>query len=200
MDFVQQKNKKEKTNIPAYSQRNSKSFVIRNAMPKVIPRKTRKNSTGNTNSQEINAGQAISLSTDYSPVQCCPPKEGDIGTYKKLSKDGVVGDNLTPHHMPSRQYMAQHGESRDDGLCMNVDMPSPGTGGIHRQTATYGSNMTAAERQAYLRMTPHQALEYDVNDLGNIYLEAGRFEEMAPHIIEFSERCFAERPDLFGTP
>lgn len=60
--------------------------------------------------------------------------------------------------------------------------------------------MTAAERQAYLRMTPHDALEYDVNDLGNIYLEAGRFEEMAPHIVEFSERRFAERPDLFGTP
>lgn len=200
MGFVQQRKKKDNKNTLIYSKRNLESIKRRNAVPKVIPRNIQKNSMGNANSRERNTGQTISLGTDYSPVQCWPPKEGDIGTYKKLSREGVVGDNLTPHHMPSRQYMAQYGETRDDGLCMNVDMPSPGTGGIHRQTATYGSNMTAAEKQAYLKMTPHDALEYDVNDLGTIYLKAGRFEEMAPRIIEFSQRRFAERQDLFGTP
>jgi len=37
---------------------------------------------------------------------------------------GEVGDNITPHHMPSAEYISQYGVSKKDGLCMNMEMPS----------------------------------------------------------------------------
>lgn len=33
------------------------------------------------------------------------PGEGDIGTYRDLLDAGEVGDNITPHHMPSAEYI-----------------------------------------------------------------------------------------------
>ena len=52
------------------------------------------------------------------------PGEGDIGTYRDLLDAGEVGDNITPHHMPSAEYISQYGVSKKDGLCMNMEMPS----------------------------------------------------------------------------
>ena len=51
--------------------------------------------------------------------------------------------------MPSAEYISQYGVSKKDGLCMNMKMPSPGTGGRHRLTDTYGRNMTDAEKAYY---------------------------------------------------
>ena len=49
------------------------------------------------------------------------PSEGEIGTYRELLDAGEVGDNITPHHMPSAEYMSQYGVGREDGLCMNYE-------------------------------------------------------------------------------
>ena len=35
--------------------------------------------------------------------------EGKVGTYKELIDAGKRGDNLTPHHMPSAEYMKKQG-------------------------------------------------------------------------------------------
>ncbi len=48
--------------------------------------------------------------------------------------------------MSSAQYMSQHWVDKKNGLCMNMEMPSPGTGGRHRLTDTYGRNMTDAKK------------------------------------------------------
>ncbi|MGS0528349.1 PAAR-like protein [Zobellia nedashkovskayae] len=57
--------------------------------------------------------------------------EGDIGTFKELIDAGSVGDNITPHHMPSDAFMIKNnvdGYTRNDGLSMNMEQPHPGTG------------------------------------------------------------------------
>lgn len=35
--------------------------------------------------------------------------EGKVGTYKELIDSGKREDNLTPHHMPSAEYMKNNG-------------------------------------------------------------------------------------------
>lgn len=54
--------------------------------------------------------------------------------------------------------MSQYGVGKKDGLCMNMEMPSPGTGGRHRLTDTYGRNMTDAEKAYYYSLSPRDAL------------------------------------------
>ena len=90
------------------------------------------------------------------------PGEGNIGTYKDLIKAGKRGDNITPHHMPSAGYMKQKGVANSDGLAMNMEMPSPGTGGRHRLTDTYGGNMTSEQRAYYYSLSPRDALAFDI--------------------------------------
>ena len=93
------------------------------------------------------------------------PGEGDIGTYRDLIKAGKRGDNITPHHMPSAGYMKQKGVANSDGLAMNMEMPSPGTGGRHRLTDTYGGNMTPEQRAYYYSLSPRDALAYDIKNV-----------------------------------
>ena len=124
--------------------------------------------------------------------------EGDVGTYKELLQAGSVGDDITPHHMPSAEYMANKGVAKADGLCMNVEMPSPGTGGRHRLTATFGRNMTDAQKAAYYAMTPRQALAHDVADLISIYKSQGLYEEIRPQLRQFIKTSIEMYPELFG--
>jgi hypothetical protein len=94
-----------------------------------------------------------------------------VGTFKDLSKLRVKGDDITPHHIPSHAFIKQHGVSRNEGI--SIHMEQPDTGGRHRKTKTYGSNMTDAERQAYYNLTPKQALECDIADARRIYDQQG---------------------------
>jgi hypothetical protein len=87
--------------------------------------------------------------------------EGKVGTYKKLIKLGKKGDNLTPHHMPSAAQMKENGISRDDGISMWVEQPTPGKGGRHRLTRTYGRKPK--------NETPRAALARDIKDMRKIY-------------------------------
>ena len=124
-----------------------------------------------------------------------------VGTYKDLSKAGKRGDNLTPHHIPSDAYMKKHGGStysRNDGVSINVEQPHPGTGGRHRSTKTYGSNMTDAQREAYYKMTPKEALEHDIEDLRKIYKDEGLYNKKVEDALqEVIKQNKVNHPDVF---
>lgn len=111
---------------------------------------------------------------------------------------GEIGDNITPHHMPSAEYMSRHGVTKKDGLCMNVEMPIPGKGGRHRLTRTYGHNMTNSQKQFYYSLAPREALAFDIRDMMKIYREQGLYKQIRPqlqkYIIEYENRM----PELFG--
>lgn len=125
------------------------------------------------------------------------PGEGDIGTYNDLLKAGKRGDNLTPHHVPSAEYMSKKGVSKYEGLCMNMEMPVPGSGGRHRLTYTYGGNMTNSEKTFYYSLSPRDALAYDIKNLREIYQNDGLYDEIRPQLIQFIKTSKATYPDLF---
>ena len=126
------------------------------------------------------------------------PGEGNIGTYSDLVKAGKRGDNITPHHMPSAEYMSAKGVSKNDGLCMNMEMPSPGAGGRHRMTNTYGRNMTDAQKAYYYSLSPRDALAYDINNLRKIYKEQGLYSEIRPKLKEYIKAYKEYMPELFA--
>ena len=125
-------------------------------------------------------------------------REGDIGTYRDLLDAGEIGDNITPHHMPSAEYMSQYGVGKKDSLCMNVEMPSPGTGGRHRLTDAYGRNMTDAEKAYYYSLSPRDALAYDIANVREIYQSQGLYSEMRPKLQEYIKQYKELIPELFG--
>jgi len=96
------------------------------------------------------------------------PSEGKVGTYKDLVKSGSRGDNLTPHHMPSAEYMKSKGVAKNDGVSMNMEQPSPGVGGRHRETRSYGSGSDLTE-------APRDALARDIMDARKIYQKDGLY-------------------------
>ena len=109
------------------------------------------------------AGGNLRLRPANPTVSPLRPGEGNVGTYKDLSRAGSKGDNLTPHHMPSDGYMKGRnapGYTRDEGVSMNMDQPQ--TGGRHRQTSTYG-------RSPDLTLSPRDALARDIQDARRIY-------------------------------
>ncbi len=92
------------------------------------------------------------------------PNEGAVGTYCELLKKGRRGDNLTPHHIPSNAYMQVRvlGYTRDQGIAIMMEHLSPGMGGRHRQTLSYGQSPN-------LGLSPRQALAREVWDVRSIY-------------------------------
>lgn len=149
--------------------------------------------TQNRLNAQREAGAGKSGSSSYSLL----PSEGEIGTYRELLDAGEVGDNITPHHMPSAEYMSQYGVGREDGLCMNMEMPSPGTGGRHRLTDTYGRNMTDAEKAYYYSLSPRDALAYDIANMRQIYQSQGLYSEIRPKLQEYIKKYMELMPELF---
>jgi RHS repeat-associated protein len=90
------------------------------------------------------------------------PGEGSVGTFDNLLVAGVKGDDITPHHIPSANHMAQHGVSKGDGIAINMEHPVPGSAGRHRSTFTFGT-------QADVNLTPRQALGRGIWDARGIY-------------------------------
>ena len=125
------------------------------------------------------------------------PGEGEIGTYKDLIKAGKRGDNITPHHMPSAGYMKQKGVANSDGLAMNMEMPSPGTGGRHRLTDTYGGNMTPEQRAYYYSLSPRDALAYDIKNVKKIYQSQGLYSQIRPQLQQYIKEYKKLMPELF---
>ena len=96
------------------------------------------------------------------------PSEGMVGTFDQLDALRVKGDNLTPHHMPPAAYMEAQGVGYGDAIAMFMEQPTPGTGGRHRMTESYG-------RPPDLTLTPMQALESSVQDARQIYVRQGLY-------------------------
>ncbi|GGE67226.1 uncharacterized protein DUF4280 [Pedobacter psychrotolerans] len=127
--------------------------------------------------------------------------EGKIGTYSELRDAGSVGDDITPHHMPSDAYMKKNNVpdyTRDDGLSMNMEQPHPGKGGRHRRTSTYDNNMTKAEQNAYWEKTPREALAHDIKDARKIYKEDGLYnKEIRESLRDYIKQAKEKYPDLY---
>lgn len=132
-----------------------------------------------------------------------PPKtllqdEGKIGSYRDLLKHGKRGDNITPNHIPSAEYMVRKGIDKNDALCINMEMYSPGTGGRHRLTSTYGRNMTDLEKNIYYSLSPRDALVHDLKDLKRIYMDQGLYVDMRIQLEEYIKLCENTFPNMFG--
>lgn len=113
--------------------------------------------------------------------------EGKVGTYKELLKSRRKGDNITPHHMPSADYMKNRGVAKNDGVCMNMEQPTPGVGGRHRATRSYGSGGDPTE-------TPREALARDVRDARKIYQKDGVY---TPEIRKSLQEVIDKNKELY---
>ena len=123
------------------------------------------------------------------------PGEGNVGTYKDLVKSGSRGDNLTPHHMPSAEYMREnYGVPKNYGVSMNMEQPSPGAGGRHRITRSYGNGSDLTE-------TPRDTLARDIMDARRIYQNDGLYTPeirgSLQDVIDTNKRLF---PEIFKKP
>jgi RHS repeat-associated protein len=124
------------------------------------------------------------------------PGEGDVGSYGDLRRGGRTGDNVTPHHIPSDRYMSERvpGYTRNEGIAMNMEQPTPGTGGRHRRTASYGSPPD-------LSLTPRQALARDIMDARRIYQADGLYDSrMRQALAEVIAQNKAKWPHAFERP
>ncbi|OOL96659.1 hypothetical protein [Clostridium acetobutylicum] len=85
-------------------------------------------------------------------------KELEFAQYGELEK--IPFDNLTGHHMPSNYYMKEKFNiDMDDSLAFNLEQLSPGVGGRHRRTFTYG--FKGRGKELYLNLMPRDALAFD---------------------------------------
>ncbi len=59
-----------------------------------------------------------------------------------MLKLGRRGDNLTPHHVPSNAYMKAKIKdyTTNQGIAIMMEHLSPGKGGRHRHTLSYGKS------------------------------------------------------------
>lgn len=144
---------------------------------------------------EVEAAKAVDLRMQAqggSDTKTLLPGEGNVGTYKELVKSGQRGDNITPHHMPSAEYMKTQGVAKNDGVCMNMEQPSPGNGGRHRQTRSYGKGADLSE-------TPREALARDVMDARRIYQEEGLYtpeiRKSLQEVVDMNKRLY---PEIFN--
>ncbi|MBW8201968.1 RHS repeat-associated core domain-containing protein, partial [Flagellimonas abyssi] len=96
------------------------------------------------------------------------PGELEVGTYDELINAGTKGDNITPHHMPSANYMKSKGISTGEGVSMNMEQPYPGVGGRHRRTASYGRKSDAS-------ISARLSLATDIKDARQIYMQDGLY-------------------------
>ncbi|MDJ0729639.1 MAG: hypothetical protein QNJ33_06560 [Crocosphaera sp.] len=82
-----------------------------------------------------------------------------------MLKLGRRGDNLTPHHVPSNAYMKAKVKdyTTNQGIAIMMEHLSPGKGGRHRQTSSYGKSPD-------LTLSPRQILAQEVWNVRSIYL------------------------------
>lgn len=119
------------------------------------------------------------------------PTEGNVATYSELVAAGSKGDNITPHHIPSANFMSQYGAAKSDGIALNMEQPFPGLGGRHRETFTYGTT-------ADLAMAPRDALAAGIRDARQIYQRDGLYPEIRPQLQEVVRQNLMKYPNLFG--
>ena len=119
------------------------------------------------------------------------PGEGKVGSYGQLKKLEKRGDNLTPHHIPQAAYMEKYGVKSKDGIAIMVEQPTPGIGGRHRSTRTYGKAPDFAN-------SPREELALDILDMRMIYKKDGVYTpEIRSGLQEVIENWKSLKPDLF---
>lgn len=112
--------------------------------------------------------------------------EGTVGRYGELLKLGRRGDNLTPHHVPSDAYMTVKvlRYTRNLGIAIMMKHPSPGAGGRHRQTLSYGQSPN-------LSLLPRQVLAREIQDLRSRYqrqiIYTGKIKSGLQSIIQMNK-------------
>jgi type VI secretion system Hcp family effector len=119
------------------------------------------------------------------------PAEGKVGTYGDLIAAGTKGDNITPHHIPSARHMEQYSVSREEGISINMEMQSPGVGGRHRETFTYGNS-------ADVDLSSRDALAAGIRDARSIYQRDALYDAyIRQQLLEVVRQNKAVYPDLF---
>ncbi|AYQ32155.1 polymorphic toxin-type HINT domain-containing protein [Runella sp. SP2] len=112
----------------------------------------------------------------------CGPKpkllhEFEVDSFTDLQFNlGSKFDNLTPHHIPSDKFMTiLKGKfptdlahySHGNGLCIFLEETLKTSGTRHGRTYTKGHTV-ANDPKGYYKMTPLQALEFDLEDVRQI--------------------------------
>jgi hypothetical protein len=139
----------------------------------------------------VEAARSVATQAAPTPPSGLLPDEGLVGTFDELIAAGTKGDDLTPHHIPSANRMAQEGVKRGDGLAINMEQPFPGAGGRHRETFTYGTRADAD-------MTTRDALAAGVRDVRSIYQEHGLYDGyIRSNLQSLIERSRTDFPELF---
>ncbi|WP_242865002.1 RHS repeat-associated core domain-containing protein [Clostridium botulinum] len=94
-------------------------------------------------------------------------------------------DNLTGHHMPSQQFMGDKCKVEfDDAYSLNLEQIFPGIGGRHRRTFTYGVKGTSRKYQLYSKLTPRDAIAFDMYDARRILKEDGLYNKETRKILK----------------
>nr|WP_233271152.1 hypothetical protein [Microcystis aeruginosa] len=101
---------------------------------------------------------------------------------------GRRGDNLTPHHVPSNAYMKAKIKdyTTNQGIAIMMEHLSPGKGGRHRQTLSYGKSPD-------LTLSPRQTLGQEVWDIRSIYLPA----KQSRRSVGYRGSSFGRRQERF---
>ena len=87
-------------------------------------------------------------------------------------------DNITGHHMPSNQFMQDNcNKNENESWSMNLEHIFPGKGGRHKRTFTYGKTSKSRDYQLYNRLTPRDALAFDMYDIKRILKEDGLYNK-----------------------
>ena len=90
------------------------------------------------------------------------------------------------------------GYTKKAGICMNMEQPFPGSGGRHRSTASYGYD---PDREAYMRMSPRDALARDIRDARRVNQNDGTYtpeiRQGAQETIQKSKQAW---PGFFDKP
>ena len=123
------------------------------------------------------------------------PKELSFGLYGEMDND--EGDNITGHHMPSKAYMKDnYNIDEKKGLALFLEHIYPGKGGRHKRTFTYGR--TGRDKQLYEKLSPNDALDFDIKDVRRILKEDGLLNEHAEKkLMEYVAKCRELYPNIF---
>jgi hypothetical protein len=153
------------------------------------------NLSGGTHGSSVSSGlPQVTGSTPHptgSSVGSSPllPGEARVGTYRELNNAGSVGDNITPHHIPSDRHMGQHGVPKGDGISINMEQPR--IGGRHRETFTYGTTADSG-------MLSRDALAAGVRDARRIYQDHGLYDSyIRQQLLELIRLNKSSYPNIF---
>ncbi len=137
-------------------------------------------------------------SLEYGANKTLLENELKFGRFGTLQKESSEGDNVTGHHMPSADYMMKKlNISRNDSYAMNLEQPSPGSGGRHRRTFSYG-RMANEIKERYFKLNPRDILAFDLNDAKRILKEDGLWNNEARKAFSDYIKTYEEiYPEIF---